>query len=108
MRIGFHVTVLRAQDGGYLARADELALFSEPFPRQASAVANLKEKLRAFLREEAEQGTLTKRLGEIGFMGGIGEDFIYIDPADSLRVTLPLPRNRNPGEERRKGMHGVR
>ena len=108
MKIGIHVTVLRAQDGGYLARADELALFSEPFPRQASAVAALKEKLRAFLKKEAEQGTLTKRLGEIGFMGGIGEGFIYIDPADSLRITMPLPRNRKLGEVQGKGAHAIR
>lgn len=94
MKIKFNISVFRGEDGAYRARADELGMISEPCRRNASAVKKLREMLRAFMKEAAEKGTLTKQLDEVGYVWSIGADFIYVDLADSLVVKLLLPKDR--------------
>jgi hypothetical protein len=107
VKIQFNIIVFQGEDGGYRARADELGLISAPCRRRASAVKMLKEMLRAFMKAAAEQGTLTEQLDAVGFIWWMGADFIHVAVADSLRVKLPLPKDRRPGETTRKGSHAA-
>lgn len=91
MNIRLNITVFWAGDG-YRARADELGIISAPFPRRRSAARDLKDKVAEWMRAEAAEGTLRKKLDDAGYLWPVGKDFIHVDPADQLRVSLPMPR----------------
>ena len=93
MKIRVNVTVFWDGDG-FRARADEFGMISACFRRQHSAVRNLKDRVTDWMRAEAAEGMLRKKLEAAGYLWPIGEDYIHVNLSEQLRVTLPLPRDR--------------
>jgi hypothetical protein len=96
----FTATVFR-NDCGFVARADELSVFSEPATTQRGAIRNLKDAVLRHLTEASKKGKLTALLDDAGYKGSLVrstrqvrlEVMIYDRKSISVRVPRKAPNS---------------
>lgn len=92
------VSIIKKQKGCYTARADELAMKSEPASTQRGAIKNLKDAITRRFRGANHDGTLRELLRDAGYDTlwiGFSEPTLHSHTYDTRTAVVRLPRKRH-------------
>lgn len=79
-------------ENGFVARALELPVVSEPANTQRGAVKQLKEQIKSYLDDLNATDELFDSISDNGFRGSIGSQELKVNFYSSARITLALPK----------------
>jgi len=91
----FTATVFR-NDRGFVARADEFSVFSEPATTQRRAIRNLKDTVLRYLNDASKNRKLPALLDDAGYKGSLVSSMhqvrLEVMIYDRKSISLPMPR----------------